>query len=93
VIDSVLDYFKFQTVANIKIIQEKQAQFPTISVCGTPSFNNFTIDKLILIRLMRDSEKSYSQNECYRLFSHLFAFQESNCNCKTTFYFLYCQFN
>ncbi len=213
-IDSVLDYFKLQTVANIKIIQEKQAQFPTISVCGTPSFNNFTIDQLILsvsfegvlennfslvfeeyidtvwgkcfrynsayninrnkkdvikttvygkpnnlrisfnldgpddfreilfqihnhssppydleiggywlktgsvnyfgvervfteklpdpyndclkdentfkhnktlINKMKELEKSYSQDECYRLCSHLFSMQESNCNCETTF--------
>ena len=33
---------------------------------------------------MKDSEKSYSQDECYHLCSHLFALQQSNCSCETT---------
>ena len=48
VIDSILDYLKFQTITNIKVTREKQSQFPTVSFCGDPSFNNLTLDQIVL---------------------------------------------
>ena len=48
VIDSVLDYLKFQSITSLEVIQENRSQFPTLSFCGSPAFNNFTIDQLIL---------------------------------------------
>jgi len=48
VIDSVLDYLKFQTITTIKVVQEKQSQFPTVSFCGSPAFDNFSLDQIVM---------------------------------------------
>ncbi len=59
VIDSIFDYLKFQTVTNIKVIEEKQSQFPTLTFCGEPSFNNLTIDQIIMSSIF---ESVYENN-------------------------------
>lgn len=48
VVDSIFDYLKFNTVANVKVVDEMQSQFPTVSFCGKPAFDNVSIDQLIL---------------------------------------------
>ena len=48
VINSTLDYLKFQTVSSIKVIQEMQSQFPTLSFCSVPSLNNLKLNELVL---------------------------------------------
>ena len=68
VIDSTLDYLKFQTVTNIKVIQEMQSQFPTLSFCSVPSslltLNSLKLDQLVLSLRF---ESVYETN-----FSHVF---------------------
>ena len=42
VIKAILDYLKYHTITNIQVINENQAQFPTISFCDTRD-QNFNI--------------------------------------------------
>jgi hypothetical protein len=51
VIKAILDYLKNSTITNIQVISENQAQFPTISFCGLPSFNNITLNQTIVISI------------------------------------------
>jgi len=46
VFTSILDYLKYDTVTKIEVINEKEVQFPAISICALPSFNT-TINKII----------------------------------------------
>jgi len=64
VIDSIFDYFKCQTITTIKVIQEKQSQFPTVSFCGSPSFKNFTLDQIVL----KLTFESVSENNLSKVF-------------------------
>jgi hypothetical protein len=47
VLTSILDYLKYDTVTKIDVINEKEVQFPAISICALPSFNT-TINKIIM---------------------------------------------
>jgi hypothetical protein len=57
VINTVLDYLKFYTNSNIKIINEQRAQFPTIAFCSYPK-TNATLNETIL-RLRFDAVDEY----------------------------------
>ena len=46
-IDSISDYFHYHTVTTIRVISENQPQFPTVSFCAYPAFNN-SLDEVIL---------------------------------------------
>jgi len=46
-ISSITDYLRFKTVTTISVINERQAQFPTISFCLFPYFNQ-SLDKIII---------------------------------------------
>jgi hypothetical protein len=47
VLNSILDYLKYETVAKIEVINEHEIQFPAVSFCALPSFNA-TNDKIIM---------------------------------------------
>ena len=47
VLDGILDYLKYSTVTTVKMIQEHQAQFPTVSLCASPQFNASSIEQII----------------------------------------------
>jgi hypothetical protein len=49
VMNSIFDYLKFNTVTTVSIINEHQAPFPAVSICGFPNINatlNDTIKKI-----------------------------------------------
>lgn len=46
-IDSIIDFFKYNSVTIIDVIHEQQSQFPTISFCPYPEFNG-SIDQMII---------------------------------------------
>ncbi len=54
IIDSCLDYLKYSTVTTIQVIDEKQAEFPTISFC-LKDFSESTVllSKFELMRKLR----------------------------------------
>ncbi len=47
IIDSTFNYLKYNTVTTINVIDEKQAEFPTITFCTFPNVN-ISVDKTIL---------------------------------------------
>ena len=56
IIDSSLDYLKYSTVTTIKVIDEKQAEFPTISVCLYPNLNISIVKTITRLRFDRIDE-------------------------------------
>jgi hypothetical protein len=53
VIDNVLDYLEYHTVTTISVINEKQTQFPTISICSHPSINKTLNETFLRVRFDR----------------------------------------
>jgi hypothetical protein len=47
VLTSILDYLKYDTVTKIDVINEKEVQFPAVSLCARPSFNT-TINEIVI---------------------------------------------
>jgi hypothetical protein len=43
-----LDYLEYNTISSVVIIQEFKSQFPTITLCRTPSFINNSLEDFIL---------------------------------------------
>lgn len=74
-IDSIIDFFKYNSVTIIDVIHEQQSQFPTISFCPYPKFNG-SIDQMIIsanferIPLTNFSHfeefEDYSFGKCFR---------------------------
>ena len=61
VIDNIIDYLKFNTVTTIDLINERESQFPTVSICGYPRIN-LSLEKTILnVRFDRIDIKNFSQ--------------------------------
>jgi hypothetical protein len=48
VIKAILDYLLNNIITNIQVINENQAQFPTISFCIYPSSNNITSNQTVI---------------------------------------------
>jgi hypothetical protein len=76
VIDSIIDFLKYNTLTTLHQISEQKSQFPTISICGSPSFN-VSIDQLFLrVRFDRIDDTNFSRlfeefndnifGKCYR---------------------------
>jgi hypothetical protein len=53
VLDSILDYLKYNTVTKIELINEQLVPFPAISMCAYPSFDS-SLKKSILISRFND---------------------------------------
>jgi len=47
-IDSIADYMKFNTITTVKITHEQSIQFPTVTLCAYPQFNN-SIEEIIFV--------------------------------------------
>lgn len=74
--DSILDYFQYNTVTTIKVINEQQAQFPTVTLCFYPEL--FTSINRSILKLSFESvrETNFSRvleefydsyyGKCYR---------------------------
>jgi hypothetical protein len=58
-IDSVLNYLKFNVVTTIKVINEQQSPFPTISFCSHPKFNASIENIILSLRFEKDYETRY----------------------------------
>jgi hypothetical protein len=83
--------FGFDLIKNsVSLFQHYQKERVFIEKLSAPyndcleDVDSFGQNKTI-INYMKRLEKSYSQNECYRICSHLYVLEESNCNCNTTF--------
>jgi hypothetical protein len=73
---SLVDFFSYNTIANINIIKQNETQFPTVSFCETQNNSDFNIKILYLwfqnVNLIEDWQnhiESYSDSEygrCYR---------------------------
>ena len=50
VINTILDFLNFDTTTSIKIIDEQQAQFPTISFCSYPKTNASLSDTILRLK-------------------------------------------
>ena len=59
-IDSILDYLKFDTITTIRVINEKQPKFPTVSFCAYPKMNYKT--KIYEIVVQFEFEKQLEPN-------------------------------
>jgi hypothetical protein len=60
VIDSVLEYLKYNTVSKFQVITEPEIPFPAISICGLPSFNT-SLDQTVFYSKFDDIHLNISQ--------------------------------
>jgi hypothetical protein len=60
VIDSVLEYLKYNTVSKFQAITEPEIPFPAISICGLPSFNT-SLDQTVFYSKFDDIHLNISQ--------------------------------
>jgi hypothetical protein len=61
IIDTVFDYLKYKTIANIEIINEQEASFPALSICALPSFNLSLNQTIVFSRFDNIVETNFSQ--------------------------------
>lgn len=61
VVNTIFDYFKFETTTQIGIVDEKAAEFPTISLCGSPSFNSSLNETIFKLRFNQKYENNISK--------------------------------
>ena len=59
-LDSILDYFKFNTITTIQVIGEEQPEFPTVSLCGFPQFNSSVESIISKIKFQNDYKNNLS---------------------------------
>ena len=85
VIKAILDYLKYHTITNIQVINENQAQFPTISFCAYPSLNT-TLNETIIstyFDYVLETDKYYEEyhdiilGKCFRYNSGKNIYNES----------------
>ena len=63
IVKNTMDYLDYKAVTTINVIDEYKSQFPTISFCGSPNFNQSIDDLILRVRF----EKFFLQN-----FSNIF---------------------
>jgi len=60
VIDSVLEYLKYNTVSKFEVVTESEIPFPVISICSLPSFNS-SLNKTVFYSKFDDINLNISQ--------------------------------
>jgi len=76
IVKNTMDYLDYKAVTTINVIDEYKSQFPTISFCGSPNFNQSIDDLILRVRFEKFFLQNYSNifetfndsvyGKCYR---------------------------
>ena len=76
IITNTMDYLDYKAVTSINIVDENKSQFPTISFCGSPNFNQSIEEMILRVRFEKFLVHNYSNlfesfndsvyGKCYR---------------------------